>query len=263
MISKQLGIKLSTLTLAVMLAGCGGGGSEGYFNQGVDKPSTSTGGGNSTPEVNVLKNVQIQYLPIVEKLNARGDTFTVSVRVMNDGAILPNIALKVESTDVSKNKAAIEYILSGEEVEGESAGIKTDGQGIARFNIRVDERLDEPTIDEILKGVNVRVSVLDDKGNTLASEAQLILAYDPEKEVVEIPNKYDWSILTDKQALAVVGDKIAVQIKLKAINGTDPVNNKPVQIILENPFNNQLAISSESVASTNEEGYVAFTISLK
>ena len=258
--SKNISLKLSTVALAVLLASCGGGGSEGYFNKGVQNPSS---GGGATEEVSKFENVQIQYLPLTSKLNARGDTYTVSVRVMNDGAILPNVALKVESTDVSKNKAAIEYILSGEEVEGESAGIKTDGQGIARFNIRVDERLDESTIDEILKGVNVRVSVLDDKGNTLASGAQLILAYDPEKEVVAIPSKYEWSILTDKQALAVVGDKIAVQIRLKAINGTDPVNNKPVQIALVNSFNNQLAISSESVASTNEEGYVAFTISSK
>lgn len=30
MISKQLSMKLSALTLALMLAGCGGGGSDGY-----------------------------------------------------------------------------------------------------------------------------------------------------------------------------------------------------------------------------------------
>lgn len=258
---KEISLKFSAVALAVLLAGCGGGGSDGYYNKGVSAPTAGTGTG--TQEENLFKNIQIQYLPIVEKLNARGDTFTVSVRVMNDGAILPNVALIVESTDVLKNKAAIEYIPSSEEVEGESAGIKTDGQGIARFNVKVDAGLDESTINEILKGVNVKVSVKDDKGNTLASAAHLISAYDPEKEVVEIPNKYDWSILTDKQALAVVGDKIAVQIKLKAINGTDSVNNKPIQISLENSFNNQLAISSESVASTNEEGYVAFTISSK
>ncbi|MCA4815457.1 MULTISPECIES: hypothetical protein [Acinetobacter] len=258
---KEISLKFSAVALAVLLAGCGGGGSDGYYNKGVSAPTAGTGTG--TQEENLFKNIQIQYLPIVEKLNARGDTFTVSVRVMNDGAILPNVALIVESTDVLKNKAAIEYIPSSEEVEGESAGIKTDGQGIARFNVKVDAGLDESTINEILKGVNVKVSVKDDKGNTLASEPHLISAYDPEKEVVEIPNKYDWSILTDKQALAVVGDKIAVQIRLKAINETDSVNNKPVQISLENSFNGQLEISSTSVASTNDEGYVAFTISSK
>lgn len=43
MISKQLGIKLSTLTLALMLAGCGGGGSDGYYNNG----GTGSGGNGS------------------------------------------------------------------------------------------------------------------------------------------------------------------------------------------------------------------------
>ncbi|WP_180178628.1 hypothetical protein [Acinetobacter sp. YH01005] len=254
---KEISLKFSAVALAVLLAGCGGGGSDGYYNKGVSAPTAGTGTG--TQEENLFKNIQIQYLPIVEKLNARGDTFTVSVRVMNDGAILPNVALIVESTDVLKNKAAIEYIPSSEEVEGESAGIKTDGQGIARFNVKVDAGLDESTINEILKGVNVKVSVKDDKGNTLASAAHLISAYDPEKEVVEIPQKYDLSIITDKQALAVMNDRITVQVRLKALNSGDNVNNKPVHISLENQLSNIL-IESNQVASTNTDGYVAFTI---
>ena len=254
---KEISLKFSAVALAVLLAGCGGGGSDGYYNKGVSAPTAGTGTGSQ--EENLFKNIQIQYLPIVEKLNARGDTFTVSVRVMNDGAILPNVALIVESTDVLKNKAAIEYIPSGEEVEGESAGIKTDGQGIARFNVKVDAGLDESTINEILKGVNVKVSVKDDKGNTLASEPHLISAYDPEKEVVEIPQKYDLSIITDKQALAVMNDRITVQVRLKALNSGDNVNNKPVHISLENQLSNIL-IESNQVASTNTDGYVAFTI---
>lgn len=254
---KEISLKFSAVALAVLLASCGGGGSDGYYNKGVSAPTAGTGTG--TQEENLFKNIQIQYLPIVEKLNARGDTFTVSVRVMNDGAILPNVALIVESTDVSKNKAAIEYIPSSEEVEGESAGIKTDGQGIARFNVKVDAGLDESTINEILKGVKVKVSVKDDKGNTLASAPHLILAYDPEKEVVEIPQKYDLSIITDKQALAVMNDRITVQVRLKALNSGDNVNNKPVHISLENQLSNIL-IESNQVASTNTDGYVAFTI---
>ena len=254
---KEISLKFSAVALAVLLVGCGGGGSDGYYNKGVSAPTAGTGTGSQ--EENLFKNIQIQYLPIVEKLNARGDTFTVSVRVMNDGAILPNVALIVESTDVLKNKAAIEYIPSGEEVEGESAGIKTDGQGIARFNVKVDAGLDESTINEILKGVNVKVSVKDDKGNTLASEPHLISAYDPEKEVVEIPQKYDLSIITDKQALAVMNDRITVQVRLKALNSGDNVNNKPVHISLENQLSNIL-IESNQVASTNTDGYVAFTI---
>lgn len=254
---KEISLKFSAVALAVLLVGCGGGGSDGYYNKGVSAPTAGTGTGSQ--EENLFKNIQIQYLPIVEKLNARGDTFTVSVRVMNDGAILPNVALIVESTDVLKNKAAIEYIPSSEEVEGESAGIKTDGQGIARFNVKVDAGLDESTINEILKGVNVKVSVKDDKGNTLASEPHLISAYDPEKEVVEIPQKYDLSIITDKQALAVMNDRITVQVRLKALNSGDNVNNKPVHISLENQLSNIL-IESNQVASTNTDGYVAFTI---
>ncbi|WP_104489509.1 hypothetical protein [Acinetobacter indicus] len=162
-----------------------------------------------------------------------------------------------------KNKAAIEYISSGDFVEEVPVEIKTDGQGVARFNIRVDEGLDQSAINEILKGINIRVSVNNERGTILASESIIIPTHDPDADQeIEPPNKYDWNILTDKQALAVVDDKINVQIRLKAINGTDPVNNKPVHISLENTFNN-IEISSNQVASTNDEGYVAFTISSK
>src|SRR5690606_41775956 len=51
MISKQLGIKLSALTLALMLAGCGGGGSDGYYNNdGGSNPSTENPKNPSTGE---------------------------------------------------------------------------------------------------------------------------------------------------------------------------------------------------------------------
>ncbi|WP_180110497.1 MULTISPECIES: hypothetical protein [unclassified Acinetobacter] len=69
---KQVTMKLSAVALAVLLASCGGGGSDGYYNKGVSAPTAGTGTG--TQEENLFKNIQIQYLPIVEKLNARGDT---------------------------------------------------------------------------------------------------------------------------------------------------------------------------------------------
>ncbi|QKQ69176.1 hypothetical protein [Acinetobacter sp. 10FS3-1] len=258
MINQQLSTKLSALALALLLAGCGGGGSEGYYNTGTDQPST--GGGADLPEENKLTNVQIQYLPLVEKLNARGDTYTVSVRVMNEGAILPNMDVKVESTDASKNKAAIEYISSETGEEGSETGFKTDGQGIARFNIKIDSGLSEEVIAEILKGVQVKVSVNDSKGKTLASEPFVISSYDPKaNQDVESPSKYDLSIFTDKQALAVMNDRITVQVRLKALNSVDTVNNKPVHISLENQLSN-ISIESNQVASTNTDGYVAFTI---
>ncbi|WP_104489515.1 hypothetical protein [Acinetobacter indicus] len=103
--NKEISLKFSAVALAVLLTGCGGGGSDGYYNKGENNPSTEDQIG-SQEEIQ-LKNIQVQYLPIVDKLNARGDLFTVSVRVMNDGAILPNIPVKVESTDVLKKAICI------------------------------------------------------------------------------------------------------------------------------------------------------------
>ena len=45
---KQLGLKLSAVALAVLLASCGGGGSEGYYNSGSSNNSGSTGNGSDT-----------------------------------------------------------------------------------------------------------------------------------------------------------------------------------------------------------------------
>lgn len=81
--SKNVGLKLSTVALAVLLASCGGGGSEGYFNNDSNSGG-STGGGNTSPEVSksTVSALKIE----LDKLSmaATNGQLTVTVRALDE-----------------------------------------------------------------------------------------------------------------------------------------------------------------------------------
>ena len=85
MITKQFGTKLSALALALLLIGCGGGGSDGYYNTGP-KPGTDD------PEKPVIEPDEeiVEEQPIIEissaesTLNPNGGDFEVTVRLTDN-----------------------------------------------------------------------------------------------------------------------------------------------------------------------------------
>lgn len=82
--SKNVGLKLSTVALAVLLASCGGGGSEGYFN---NEGSSNTGNGNINNGGNTETSVTVSALKIeLDKLSmaATNGQLTVTVRALDE-----------------------------------------------------------------------------------------------------------------------------------------------------------------------------------
>ena len=81
--SKNVGLKLSTVALAVVLASCGGGGSEGYYNQ--EGSSNNSGNGNNGGNTGTSATVSALKIEL-DKLSmaATNGQLTVTVRALDE-----------------------------------------------------------------------------------------------------------------------------------------------------------------------------------
>jgi len=126
MISKQLGIKLSTLTLALMLAGCGGGGSDGYYNNDGSSSGNITTNPSTGEEV---KSVNISTIQLID----RNGNLTQAIAA--EGVIA-----KVKVTDQSGkgiSGALVTFTVTGGVVLGSSNGaVLTNTNGEASISVK-------------------------------------------------------------------------------------------------------------------------------
>ena len=60
--NKNVGLKLSTIALAVVLASCGGGGSEGYYNQ--EGSSNNSGGSDNAGNIEEVQSLEISSIKL-------------------------------------------------------------------------------------------------------------------------------------------------------------------------------------------------------
>jgi hypothetical protein len=124
--SKNVGLKLSTVALAVLLASCGGGGSEGYFNN--NKGSGSSSSTNpSTGEA--VKAVDISAIQLID----RNGNLTQAITA--EGVIA-----KVKVTDQSGkgiSGALVTFTVTGGVVLGSSNGaVLTNTNGEASISVK-------------------------------------------------------------------------------------------------------------------------------
>lgn len=102
---KQVSLKLTTVALAILLASCGGGGSEGYFNTGSGSNSSSgSNGSTNTSSTELLSIAQSK-----SSLNAGGqDTLTLTIRTLDkSGGVIANANVKVEIKDAQTTGASL------------------------------------------------------------------------------------------------------------------------------------------------------------
>lgn len=126
MISKQLGIKLSTLTLALMLAGCGGGGSDGYYNN----DGSSSGNIITNPSTGEeVKSVNISTIQLID----RNGNFTQAIAA-------EGVSAQVKVTDQSGkgiSGALVTFTVTGGVVLGSSNGaVLTNTNGEASISVK-------------------------------------------------------------------------------------------------------------------------------
>ncbi|MGB8696179.1 hypothetical protein [Acinetobacter sp.] len=122
--SKNVGLKLSTVALAVLLASCGGGGSEGYYNNGSGNSSSTN---PSTGEA--VKAVDISAVQLID----RNGNLTQSIAA--EGVIA-----KVKVTDQSGkgiSGALVTFTVTGGVVLGSSNGaVLTNTNGEASISVK-------------------------------------------------------------------------------------------------------------------------------
>ncbi|EOR09449.1 Ig-like domain-containing protein [Acinetobacter tandoii] len=119
--NKQIGLKLSTIALCVLLASCGGGGSGGYFENN-NSGGVSTGGGSSTSAVNIgtisLFDVNNKATTAVTIAGA-----TASVKV-------------TDSSGKGISGALVKFTGGGVEFGTSNGAVLTNAEGVASIAIK-------------------------------------------------------------------------------------------------------------------------------
>src|SRR5690606_3136268 len=128
MINKQLGIKLSALTFALILAGCGGGGSDGYYNDG-----SGSNNGNGSNTDNGIE------APVVAKLNITNVELVDSNNQATTVLTLLGASAGVKVTDQNGRPVSGALVtFTGENItfETSNATVLSNAEGIAKIGIK-------------------------------------------------------------------------------------------------------------------------------
>ena len=123
---KQVTMKLSAVALAVLLASCGGGGSDGYFNQGESNNGNGSGTDNGI-ETPVVAKLNITNVELADSNNLKTTILTIlgasaSVKVTDQngqpvsGALVTftgeNITFETSNATVLSNAETYRVILN-------------------------------------------------------------------------------------------------------------------------------------------------------
>ncbi|WP_441367384.1 hypothetical protein [Acinetobacter lwoffii] len=251
MISKQLGIKLSALTLALILAGCGGGGSDGYYNNGGS--NSGNAGGSDSGIGNPSEAVETNYHLIINvnkpRLVVTGDSAVVTVKLVDvNGGGVASEAVQLAIEDTQKN---------GVTIEGPSQ-LTTDQNGNAIFNLILSPSNISSLNELLAKGIRINSSFKDGTGKVI-SQTTLLGATESSSEA-EL-GQYHLAIITNKPTLVATGDNALITVKAIDANGGG-VADKDVSLSVIDTKLNKVTIVGSSVQKTDAEGNVSFTVVL-
>ncbi|ATO18662.1 hypothetical protein BS636_02780 [Acinetobacter sp. LoGeW2-3] len=252
MINKQLSTKLSVLTLALVLAGCGGGGSDGYYNNGTGSPSTggdSTDGETVTNPDAVPTNYHILMSSDKPKLLVTGDTVVVTVKLVdvNGGGVSDQpVTLAIDNTQSN-----------GITIDGSSTVI-TDSNGNAIFNLSLDPSNILNSRDLIANGVNLSATFKDGTGKITSQARKLeVIESIPTSEIAQ----YHLEVTSNKPTLVITGDNATITVKAIDGNGGG-VADQDVTLSVINTKNNRVTILGSSVKKTDADGNAQYSITL-
>lgn len=149
---KQLTMKLSAVALAVLLASCGGGGSDGYFNQGGNNNGSGSGTDNGI-ETPVVAKLNITNVELVDSNNQK----TTILNILGASA-----SVKVTDQNGQPISGAL-VTFTGENItfETSNATVLSNAEGIAKIGIK-------PT-DETKTGIYKINANAEINGNTASS----------------------------------------------------------------------------------------------
>ena len=233
---KEISLKFSAMALAVLLAGCGGGGSDGYYNNDLPN-SENIGGENSNTDTNVLLSEKsfIQIESSQPTLDINGDQANITIRLTDkNGGGVPNKSVELVLDKISQKNGLINPEVSKK---------LTDSNGYASFTISLKQASSETVISDLLKnGVNLSaVFVEEDKTQSIQTLNLRVIGQDPTVETA----LYNLRIRANKQLLNVKGDNALITAQVVNNNGA-VISGQNVTLRVLDAKNNFVTITKDS-----------------
>lgn len=240
---KQLTMKLSAIAVSILLASCGGGGSEGYFNK---EGSTSSENGNNTGGTEGTNSVDVAALKIeLDKfsMNATGDTLTVTVRALdvNKGGV-SNVKLTLAIVDPTNNVS----------IDGVSSQT-TDASGNAIYVLKTSST--SSNLKELIaNGFKIIASTQDGKLSQEQTISVLGAGTETEADTTSIV-----LFSATKTSLNVRGDQTTVTLTAVNANG-ERIADQPITLKVEKSMMNGVTFIPNAT-KTDANGQITYTLS--
>lgn len=241
---KKLGVNATVLATSISLVACGGGGSEGYFNQSnndTNKGGTSDKNNDQTQLKEVAALIQTSFdlkNNVKNNISREGDILVIKLQAVDaSGGGIEGRQVKLSITDFEK------YGITSD------GSIKTtDEQGYATFTIKIPQitvDIKNIILTGQVVGTNItQVHFIGVSGSTDSiAQSKLEAVFDP------------------IAAINVTGGTTIVRVRAKDTNGGG-VSDQKISLAIPKEVQNLLSITSKSEATTDANGYVSFTLKL-
>ena len=243
MSKKQISLKLSTVALAVLLASCGGGGSDGYFNEKDN--SQGNGNGNSADGNNSTDNTaQIaESLNVLDLKDAEGKVIVNA----NDSSVV-QFTVQVLNKD-NGGVAEKDVILSIKDSEklgvtSKASLVKTMEGGFALFELNI------PTLNAASGKVQLTATV---KGTSINQVYTLNIV-----KKATIQSEYNLNV-DQGVVLNLPKGNATINARVTDKNGGIKAG-QTVVLALPPQMQDKFSITSGSSVTTDEKGNARFTI---
>lgn|GEM_PF-1828618 len=245
--------KLTVLSTAVALAGCGGGG--GFYGSSTPSPSTTPTPTPSTtptptPSTAVATNYHIVMSSSKPNMVVTGDTAVISVKLVDangGGVASQNVTLSIP--DTLNNSVTI---------TGAST-VTTDANGNATFTITMPAEVGTVASGLITNGLRINASFTDTT-NKVTNQTTLVNVV-PAPAVVSVATQSHLVMSGSKSSLWVTGDSATITVKLLDQNGGG-IANQNVVLSIPNAVAEGVSISGPSQGTTDSTGTATFTVAL-
>ena len=249
--NKEISLKFSAVALAVLLTGCGGGGSDGYYNTDP-KP----GAGDAEQPVIELEEELVEEQPVIEissaesTLNPNGGDFEVTVRLTdNNGGGVSEKEVTLFLDQAARNNGL---------TNTEMALKTTDINGYATYTLSLKKPVSSTVINDLVtKGVNISAIYTTADKNQLIHSINLKLT---NNNIEEALPQYNLRLNSNKKIANVKGDNVLIEAQVINLNGA-VISGQDVSLKVLDAKNNFVILTDDKI-TTNNLGIAQFEIAI-
>jgi len=245
---KQMSLKLSAVALAVLLASCGGGGSEGYYNSGS---SNGSGTGNDQGNTVVSEKYFLEIQSSKPALEVNGEDVDITLRLVDaNGGGVASKSVNLILDQAVRDKGLINVGVSSK---------ATDENGYASFKLSFKQAVSADLIKDLIEnGLNISASYTDEN-NSKAIQKLNIRVIDNGSTAVT--PAYNLTLKSNKQLLSVKGGDAIITVQAVDNDGAI-VSAKAVALKILNPAGSGVIILNNK-GTTDAVGIASFNISIQ